>query len=73
MSPVFPVVNEYAEVEEQHQEEGQRGRGHEPEPESVRLDVGLVLPQLGVDERHEVPVLVRLGLDLEEPGDVDGH
>ncbi len=68
MLPILFEVYEDSQIKEEHEEEREGSSGHQPEPEGVCLDVGLVLPQLGVDEGHEVPVLVRLGLDLEEPG-----
>jgi len=70
--PILFEVYEDSQIEEEHEEEREGRGGHQPEPEGVGLDVGLVLPQLGVDEGHEVPVLVRLGLDLKESGYVYG-
>ena len=71
--PIFSVVNENSQIEEEHQKKWDGSRRHQPEPEGVGLDVCLVLPDLGVDESHKLALSISLGLDLKEPGNVNPY
>ena len=69
--PVFPVVVQDPQVEEQHQGEREHGGGDQPEPQGVVRDVERVLPQARVGKVDLVGSRLLHQLDLEEPGAVN--